>query len=276
MVFKFKKQQIQYLVKTIRIIGDKGVGKTTFLTALACLSCDDPQSQVQRIVTSGKDTENMIRLAKDCLDQKEQIPSNDYGEGLEKSYVFKIEFKDASILEIECKDYSGEFFRDLVNNKNPQLLEKYIKDCAVDGAGILILLDGTAQQDEYYAECIYQLLVRLDRSTSINSSSRRVAVALTKCDIPQLWIHRKNPTEKIRGRFEGVHGKLKKFKKITVDYFATSAYGMLGSDSEISNSNTVETDEKGTRSVIIESDSKLWRPFGLIEPLYWLYTGNKY
>jgi energy-coupling factor transporter ATP-binding protein EcfA2 len=276
MVFKSKKQQLQYLVKTIRIIGDKGAGKTTYLTALASLYCDDSHSQVTRIVPSGKDTQNMIRVAKECLDEKEQIPSNDYGDGLEKSYVFKIEFKDSSILEIECKDYPGEFFQDLLDNKNPQLLEKYIKDCAVDGAGVLILLDGTAQQDEYYAECIYQLLVRLDRSTPKNSSSRRVAVALTKCDIPQLWIHRKNPTEKIRGRFEGVHGKLKNFQKITVDYFATSAYGMLGSDSEISNSNTVESDEKGTRAVIIESDARLWRPFGLIEPLYWLYTGKKY
>ena len=276
MVFKLKKQQTQYLVKTIRIIGDRAAGKTTYLTALASLPWDDPDSQVTRIVPSGKDTENLIRKAKECLDQKVEIPPNDYGDGLEKSYVFKIEFKDSSILEIECKDYPGEFFRDLVENKNPQLLSKYIKDCVVEGAGILILLDGTAQQDEYYAECIYQLLVQLDRSTPTNSPSRRVAVALTKCDIPQLWIHRKNPTEKIRGRFEGVHGKLKNFQKITVDYFATSAYGMLGSDSETSNSDTVKADKNGTRAIIIESEPKLWRPFGLIDPLYWLYIGKKY
>ncbi|QHG21167.1 GTPase domain-containing protein [Nostoc sp. ATCC 53789] len=278
MVFNnFKKRQQQPLIKTIRLIGDRASGKTTYLAALAGLSGNDPQSRVTRVVPIGEETENFVYKAKEFLDQKQEIARTPYGSGLENSYVFKIEFNDSSSLDIQCKDYPGEFFRDLVENQNPQLLERYIKDSVeIEGTGIIILLDGTARKDEYYAECIYQLLVRLDRSTPSASPSRRVAVALTKCDIPELWIHSNNPTDKIRGRFEGVHGKLQNFKKITVDYFATSAYGMLGSDSETPNSRTVISDDDGTRAVISESDPKLWRPFGLIEPLYWLYTGKKY
>ncbi|MFM6156234.1 MAG: hypothetical protein ACKPE3_25105, partial [Sphaerospermopsis kisseleviana] len=158
----------------------------------------------------------------------------------------------------------------------PELLREYIGDCTIDGAGILILLDGTAQQDEYYAECIYQLLFQLNAATSKNSRSRRVAVALSKCDLPQLWIHRNNPTKKIQARFEGVYSKLKTFHKIHVEFFATSAYGVLGNDIQIANSHTTKADKNGTRAIILESDFKLWRPFGLIEPIYWLYTGKKY
>ena len=279
MVFNnFKKKPQQPLIKTVRLIGDRASGKTTYLAALACLSENNPQSRVTRVIPIGEETENFVRKAKEKLDEKEQIERTIYNDsGIEKSYVFKIEFNDSSSLDIQCKDYSGEFFRDLVENNNPQLLERYIKDCVeIEGTGILFLLDGTARRDEYYAECIYQFLMRIDRSTPKTSPSRRVAVALTKCDIPELWIHSDNPTDKIRGRFEGVHGKLQNFRKITVDYFATSAYGMLGSDSETPNSKTEISNDDGTRAVIRESDPRLWCPFGLIEPLYWLYTGRRY
>lgn len=287
MVFNRKsKNQLTQITqtKTIRVIGDRAAGKTTYITALACLSTDDPDSPVKRVVPIGEATERLVRNAKECLEQKQEISPNDYGDGIEESYIFKIEFKErtlpnsyASSLEIECKDYPGEFFRDLVERKNTVLLERYIKDCVeAEGTGILILLDGTARRDQYYAECIREFLIQLDRYSPKNTQTRRVAVALTKCDMSELWIHRYNPKEKIMARFEALHGKLQNSNSITLNYFATSAYGMLGNENETSNSKIVRSDDNGTRAVIREPDSRLWRPFGIVEPFYWLYTGKRY
>ncbi|MBW4614152.1 MAG: hypothetical protein KME21_12935 [Desmonostoc vinosum HA7617-LM4] len=270
-------------VKTIRVVGDRAAGKTTYLTALACLSGDDPDSPVKRVVAMGEETENLVRKAKDCLDSKQEISPNVYGDGIEKSYVFKIEFKEKSlpfsyptVLGIQCKDYPGEFFCDLKDKNNPELLEKYIKDC-VEATGILLLLDGTARRDGYYTDCIREFLIQLDRSSSQNAiPNRRVAIALTKCDREELWIHRDSPRDKIMARFQGVNGQLQNLKYIHVDYFATSAFGMLGNEYEISNSTVERTDDSGTRAIIKESNSRLWRPFGLVEPIYWLYTGKRY
>lgn len=271
--------------KTIRIIGDRGAGKTAYITALACLPWDDIDSPVKRVVPIGSETEDLVRKAQELLEQKLEIEPNVYGEGIERSYVFKIEFKARNplfssnsnfSLDIQCKDYPGEFFSDLVERKKPNLLERYIKDCVEEATGILLLLDGTARKDKYYAECIKELLIQLDRLSPRNTQPRRVAVALTKCDMSELWIHRQNPREKIMARFEAVHGKLQNTNSIIVDYFATSAYGMLGNENETSNSKIVKSDDNGTRAVIREPDSRLWRPFGIVEPIYWLYTGRRY
>ncbi|GAA6623615.1 TRAFAC clade GTPase domain-containing protein [Scytonema sp. NUACC26] len=284
MVFKNQSRLTQITPgSTIRVIGDRASGKTTYLTALTCLR-DAPDSLVKKVIPINDETENMIREAKECLEQKQEIQPTSYGDnGIEKSYFFKIEFKEKfpsfnsqpEIMKIECKDYPGEFFRDLVEKKNPKLLEKYIKD-AVEATGILFLIDGTARRkDSYYASCLQEFLVKLDRLTPKNTKTRRIAVALTKCDLSELWIHTDNPKEKILARFEGVHGQLQNFDNLNVEYFATSAFGMLGSERETSNSTIIKSDDNGTRAVIQESDSKLWRPFGLIEPLYWLYTGKR-
>lgn len=283
-MFRKKHQSVQVIQSPkIRLVGDRAAGKTTYITTLASWPCDDPDSPVKTVVPIGEDTKNLINTAKECLEQQQEIVPNDYGDGIEKSYILKIEFKDKftwlnsqlATLEIECKDYPGEFFSDLLEKQNPPLLRQYIEDCK-EVTGILFLLDGTSRKDKVYADCLYEFLVQLDQFSSRSIKTRRVAVALTKCELSELWLHRLNPREKVMARFEDVHRRLENLRSITVDYFATSAFGILGSVYPTPNSKIVKRDDNGTRAIIKEPNPGLWQPFGLVDPIYWLCTGNRH
>lgn len=277
---------------TLRLVGDRGSGKTAYMASLAYWPNADPNSPVQNVSPVGEEATQLVSQAQNILEQGLELEPTDLSASPDdvKDYTLSITLKDqfswknptASLknqllkLNISCKDYAGEFFADLVSKAGDPKLEDYLEDC-LQATGILLLLDGTAhRKDSQYATGLEQFLTQLDQ-TDIGGMQRRVAVVINKCEQSELWINRHQPRELVRRRFPMVYQKLESWSQMgggTVDCFTTSAFGMLGSRYPEPNAKKLKRDRGGTSCII--KKPRQWRPFGLVAPIYWLCTGVRH
>jgi len=270
----------------LRVIGDRTAGKTTYMAVLAYWPNANPDSPVQAVVPIGDYGQELIEKARDILEQGLELEPTGLDTTPEsiKDYTISINLKNeyswqkGMKLNINCKDYSGEFFRDLLYKAGDPRLDDYLEDCLL-ASGILFLIDGTAyKKDTEYAMGMEKFLLGLDRSELNPRPKRRIALVITKCEQPELWVNRYQPNLIVDSRFPQVKQKLENWSKNTgggVNYFLTSAFGVLGSQYPEPNSRKLERHRlEGTKAVI--KDPKHWRPFGLISPIYWLCTGKRH
>lgn len=283
---KGKESKEENLSGVLRLIGDRTAGKTTYMAALARWPNSQNSRFVEGVTASNKDGEELIKIARDILEQgapmEPTLPINNVYEM--KDYSLRIALKKELVLDrkkslvnldISCKDYPGEFFSDLLNQTNSPLLKDYLADCLL-ASGILLLIDGTAhQKDGEYAAAVDKLLVELDRSEE-EIQKRRIALVLSKCELADLWINRDKPKELAKARFRETCSRLESWQRSesgSIDYFAVSAFGVLGKKFPRPNSQQIKRDRGGVSSILEEP--KRWRPFGLISPIYWLCTGKR-
>ncbi|MBR8831731.1 MAG: hypothetical protein N5P05_002676 [Chroococcopsis gigantea SAG 12.99] len=276
-------------VGNIRIMGDRSAGKTAYIASLAYWPNANPATPVQSVTPLGDQDAGafLIDIARNVLEEGLTLAPTDLEDVFSiKDYRLSIVLKDRYSLgqlgsgliklNINCKDYSGELFRDLIHKANDQRLQEYIEDCLV-AEGILLLIDGTAYRlDAQYADGLEKFLKILERS-DLGKRKRRIAVTLNKCDQPQLWVSRHQPRELAARRFPLMVKKLEYWSNGGgggVDYFTASAFGMMGNIDPEPNSKIIKRDKSGTTCVIKEP--KLWRPFGLVSPIYWLCTGQRH
>jgi GTPase SAR1 family protein len=276
----------------LRVIGDRSSGKTTYMASLARWPNADPSSPVQSVISVNEAGQELITKAQNLLEQ---------GLALEPSQLDPIasEMKDYSLrialkgqfswknpkatvasqlvnLNISCKDYAGEFFTDILQQAgNPQLGD-YLDDC-LQATGIMFLVDGSSRRkDIEYAAGLDKFLTALDRS-DIAGAKRRISLVLTKCEQSELWVNRHKPLFLAEARFPQVYRKLQTWQQMgagMVDFFTTSAFGMVGNTYPEPNMTLLSRGANGVAAVI--RDPKRWRPFGLVAPIYWLCTGNRH
>lgn len=279
---------------TIRVVGDRASGKTTYMAALARWPNASANSPVESVNPFNDDGENLIDKAKNLLEQGLDLAPTALGQVAQElpDYGIRIVLKgqfswrnpkvkvgsQLISLVINCKDYSGEFFKDLLHrsSSNDPQLQDYMEDC-LNANGILILIDGNAnRRDQDYANSLDKFLIALDR-VSLEVGKRRVALVLTKCEQPELWVNRHKPNEMAHMRFPQICKKLDSWKNIgggQVEYFAASALGMLGTTFPSPNATKTSSGSGGVAAVL--KDPKRWRPFGLVAPIYWLCTGERH
>lgn len=277
----------------IRIIGDKRSGKTTYMASLAYWPNANPASPVHSIVSYGDQQAGaeLINQAQNILEQGLELEKTNLNADVSEvkdyglSIVLKEQFslKNGNLrprtvkLNINCKDYSGEFFADLIYKKGDPKLDDYVEDCKM-ASGILFLVDGTThRKDTQYAKGLDRFFQELDQVDNSENIKRRIAFAITKSEQSQLWVSRHRPRILANRRFPQVQQRLTAWQTTTggeVDYFTTSAFGTIGRNSPEPNSTKIKCDRDGTLSVIRKP--KLWRPFGLVAPLYWLCTGQRH
>ena len=275
----------------LRVIGDRASGKTSYMASLARWPNADPSSPVQNVTPVNEEGEYLICKAQNILEQGLELePTHLNGAIHVKDYTLSIALKgqfswrnskaSASsplvTLNISCKEYAGEFFTDLLYQADNSLLQDYLEDC-LQATGIMFLIDGTThRKDSEYANGLDKFLMALDR-TEMSAEKRRIALVMTKCEQPELWIKRHEPRQLAAARFPQVDRKLQSWQQMgggNIDYFITSAFGMLGSRYPEPNSKRSHRDRNGTTSVL--KDPKRWRPFGLVAPIYWLCTGDRH
>ena len=281
---------------SIRVIGDRGSGKTAYMASLAYLTkCPNRNlNSPIDIVTSIGDqdaSQELLKYAQDILEQGLEIEATninrssiseikDYGLmiTLKNQFSWKLSQLGPRPLQliVNCKDYSGEFFKDLIYNMNNSWLDDYLEDCKLS-AGILLLLDGTSHRnDSLYAQGLENFFISLDQVDS-PPQNRRIAFALSKCELPDLWVNRHEMKALTARRFPLTMRKLETWASKSgrkVDYFAISAFGTLGSEYPEPNTSILKRDRGGTYCIIRKP--KLWRPFGLVSPIYWLCTGKRH
>lgn len=276
----------------VRVIGDRGSGKTAYMASLAYWPNADTSSPVQTVTPVNDEANELVSQAQNILEQGLQLEPTDLNASVEdvKDYTLSIILKGSFTwktpkvslqpqlvkLNISSKDYAGEFFSDLLHKTGDSRLADYLEDC-VRATGILFLVDGTThRKDAEYANGIDKFLIALDRA-DISCNQRRIAFVLTKCEQSELWVNRHKPRELAQARFPQTFRKSQGWEQTgggQVDYFTTSAFGMLGNKYPEPNSKRLARDRDGTTSVI--KDPKHWRPFGLVAPIYWLCTGERH
>ncbi|MBE9170674.1 hypothetical protein IQ238_25215 [Pleurocapsales cyanobacterium LEGE 06147] len=282
--FKKNKETQKDESAVIRVIGDRGSGKTAYMASMAYWPNANSDSPVQSIIPINDEANELIAKAQNILEQGLQLEPTVFPASATevKDYTLSIILKEQFSglrsqtikLNISCKDYPGEFFRDLIHKVGDSQLEDYLEDC-LEATGILFLLDGTThRKDLEYANGLDKFLMALDR-TDLGGKQRRIALVMTKCEQSELWINRHKPKELAMARFPQVYRKLQTWSQTAdgeVSYFTTSAFGMLGNQFPEPNAIKLMRDRTGTSSVI--KDPKRWRPFGLVAPIYWLCTGQ--
>ncbi len=278
---------------TLRVIGDRSSGKTTYMASLARWPNADPSSPVQFVDPFNEDGKKLVADAKNKLEQGLRLEPTlleehanaddlpDYGLRIVLKKQFSLPYPKQNPLSQEikltlnCKDYPGEFFSDLLYRNGDSLLQNYINDC-LEAEGILFLVDGIAySKDSEYARGLDIFLSAFGSRTG--GKKPRIALVLTKCEQPDLWVNRHKPRDLVIARFPEVYRKLEAWQKSgqgRVGYFTSSALGMLGTRFPEANAKKISRGREGVVSVIKEP--KRWRPFGLIAPIYWLYTGERY
>lgn len=269
----------------IRIIGARSAGKTTYLSALARYPNARQDSPIQNIHPFNESAAKLISMATDILENGLSLaPTRKEEINNVPTYTFLIELKSNIFsrknlrFQISLREYCGEIIKDLLYDTDiaNYTLRTYLDDCA-EASGILLLIDGTSREDDLYAQAFTHLQIELnERLISRNRRLRnyRIAVAFTKAEQAEVWVYRHNIKEFINLHFPQMQSTLSAWAKIwgcPVNHFFCSAFGMKGYPPQ-PNIKAQNRDNSGVSGII--ANPSVWRPFGLVAPIYWLHTGK--
>ncbi len=267
----------------IRIIGHRASGKTTYLAALAYWPNHNvDQSPIQSIEPFDRDTEELRKTAQEILQEGGHVEPTENKDDPDYMplYTFLIDLKPKFNLlnlnqnnlriQLSCREYGGELFEDLTKPSSSKL-KFYLDDCA-SASGLMILLDGQRRSEDFkYAQAfdilIKELAMRL-ANNNLPTSNQRIAVVLTKGEQGTVWNSRKDISEFLKRKFPKTNNQILNWStqwSCQIEYFVCSAFGVIP---EVNKPNV----QGGTICTIAEP--QFWRPFGLVAPLYWLYTGK--
>lgn len=268
----------------IRIIGARSAGKTTYLSALAKYPNARQDSLIQTIHPFNENAAKLISMASDILENGLSLAPTRIEIDINNvpTYTFLIELKSNIFtrknlrFQISLREYCGEIIKDLLHDTANHTLRTYLDDCA-DASGILLLIDGTSREDQLYAQAFTRLQIELnERLISRNRRLRdyRIAIAFTKAEQAEVWVYRHNIKDFINLHFPQMQSTLNAWAKIwgcPVNHFFCSAFGMKGYPPQ-PNIKTLSRDSSGISAII--ANPSVWRPFGLVAPIYWLHTGK--
>ncbi|MEG3436424.1 hypothetical protein V0288_04770 [Pannus brasiliensis CCIBt3594] len=270
-----------------RIIGPRRSGKTTYLSALAYWPNAKSDSPIEKVIHLDDDTAKLVGMAKDILESNAMLRATYLDDDPDNlpSYNISIKMKPTfggggQWIHVTCKDFAGELFDKLRKGKTAET-ELYLEECA-DALGLLILLDGTFfTEDDQYARGLETLKNQLKwrlKNKKKSLSDYRVAVVFNKAEQSQIWIHRHNIHKFMKLKFKKTYQLIEGWGKewpCPVNYFFCSAFGMkpgITPDTPPKANVQVISRENGVTSGVIE-EARVWRPLGLVAPIYWLHTG---
>lgn len=261
----------------IRVIGPRGSGKTTYLAALAYHG----KAKNLHIQAIGDDTRRLAEKAENIIVEGESLePTGVLVRTIDDVpiYSFNIKIKQAfkgqEKINLAIRDYPGEIFDELEQDKIDDIQAEFIDEClAKDVAGCLIMLtEWKKGTDKFYSRVLQRFTELMDTQERINDL--RLAVVMSKCERGELWPGRIDPEIDL---FDVHLPETKKVLKAKVPaknlrFYAISTFGVLGRNNPRPN-RIEEWGTDGRNSVLREA--KLWQPYGLISPLYWLSTGKR-
>ncbi|MGK7876138.1 MAG: hypothetical protein AB4426_23425 [Xenococcaceae cyanobacterium] len=267
----------------IRIVGPRSSGKTAFIAALACWHNTDPNSPILSVTPYDDQANTLRRIARDVLKQGLQPASTPHVDDPTQlpQYTLLIQMKPAFSeqpikFKVSCREYSGELVEDLLGGSIFQVnLKSYLDDCA-SVRGLLLSMDGTSRQDDKYAKAFETLKIELGWRLVAREnplSNYRIAVAFTKCEQEEVWIHRYNLERFLNVRFSSTRDALADWCRewnCKINYYLCSAFGTT--DGSKPNAIVENKSPQGTTAVLAKPN--LWKPIGLVAPIYWLHTGQ--
>jgi hypothetical protein len=268
---------------TVRIIGPRRCGKTTYLGAI--LACPNRSSIIKNITAIGQESKDFETDAINLLADGGAFARTPDPSGIAqlKEVKFAVTIKPSEhqplvTMTIFSRDYPGQILDDfeLMDESKRQM---YMADCE-ESQGILLLLEATRHKKDFdYAIAIKRFVEELI-ATKADGWQGRIAFGLTKCENLQIYAERKE--KKSQGLIEKYFPKTLRAlnmacynKKIEIGYFSMSAFGMRGimlEENVIFRPDPIDP----TINVACVKYPKIWKPFGLFAPLYWLSTGKRF
>lgn len=263
----------------IRIIGQPGVGKTTYLAALAYWP-DKKRTgkKVKNIKLQplNDETRELAEKAENIILGGASLEPTRVEGGIDAlplySFGLKVKplFQPAELINLAVRDYPGEIFAALAEGKLSAIQQEFLDECLVkDVDGCLILLsdwdEGDDKRTSKALERFIELMNRNDRLTDL-----RLAIAISKCERGELWPGRLDPATDLFKQYWRQTKAVLEDSDIpakNLRLYAVSTFGVLGATDPRPN----RVDE-GKNSVLREP--KKWRPYKLLEPLYWLSKGK--
>lgn len=277
----------EILTNAIRVLGTQGSGKTTFLAALLRNPSNEHESSpIRRIAPIGSGAERLLDQAFNILQDRDYLQPNrlnpqattieDIGFRLE-IFLPRSRSQETVTLSLFAKDYSGEFFRDL-RLHTTDILDNYLTDCA-ESQGLMLLVDGTNVEEDGELEMnLPFFLRRLDQAAGGDGWRGRIAFVVSKCEQTRLYLKRTSlgDVELVRRLFPKAVRILESNcpRNVTIDYFTLSSFGVLGGLDPEPNVRMVTNDQGEYRATI--RNPRVWKPFGLASPLYWLCKGERH
>ena len=273
----------------IYVIGPQAAGKTTYLLALGLIYYSQHKSHQKKVavtpISSPGQAEELVQEGK--LKWRSSTPllptdlPSDFSQLPEYNFLITISnLLRLNTLKIRftARDYSGEFFQDLLQYPPPSRLENYLNNCLNNPKGWILMLpdfvsDLNEQEvDNFYVEAIHKLISRANQGNVMQKL--RIAVVMSKCERGEIWPSRWEPERdlfKIRlpKTTELLRNSSFISKAANISFFALSSFGVLNVKDSRPNRYIV-----GQGAVLSNTDQ--WLPYGLISPLYWIATGKKW
>ena len=268
----------------IRVIGPRNAGKTTYLAGLAYWHQNrnvNKGKKTLEIRPINDETEELATKAENIiLEAADLEPTRMFTRTIDDlpSYSFQIEvkqsFKSPQTINLAARDYPGEVFEQLETGIQDPLHKEFMEECLTkDVEGCLILLsDWGVRTDRFYKRVFSQFLEVLDRYD--RTTDLRLAIAISKCERGEIWPGRLDPELDIFEAHLPTTTDLLKSKVAgeNLQFFAMSTFGVLHRTDP--RPNRVEMlGADGSRAVLREPSK--WKPYGIVDPLYWLSTGRR-
>jgi hypothetical protein len=275
------------------IMGRRGSGKTYYLTALLALGMK--RNGTTKVNCGSEKIDTLRDLLPNFIKQNQPIPPTDINR--EFDYTFTVDIKDAkrifsaSKIEFSVKDLSGErldnIFKSFVkpsevsNSEREKLKDdtnKFLGECFKLNRWMFMMTEWQPDGDKELSEIFQHLCDRINANSERKTVKElRIAVVMAKCERGEIWGGRLDPeVDLFKARLPRTYKLLKDLgKKVKVKFFASSSFGVLGEDDP--RPNRFYTDNDGTNAEYRSHlrDYDLWNPYGVIEPIYWLATGEK-
>jgi hypothetical protein len=284
----------------LRVIGPRRSGKTTYLATLLDFYHQQQAKaelfglDIQPRNNDPKDPACMLKnLAHNILRQGGQLAATYKEEKIQQypTYALNINFPQTKLtpktmIELVTKDYPGEIFEDIIADGDQQdKTHKYLDDLFQATGWLIILTDYLSEKDvddiKKYHDALERLGDELHDRGKKNAEIRklRVAVVMSKCERGEIWPCRLDAEEELFSvRLPEVHRVLtQKISARNLKFFACSSFGIMGDrrdDFDPRPNRFVPDDGSPPEYAACIRDSTRWKPFGLINPIYWLATGQ--
>lgn len=270
----------------ICIIGPRASGKTTYLAALSYL----PELQISRgnknifkVTPLGEEGRQLAESAENIIVNGVMFEPTGYVLQVAETvddlpfYSFKIEgkskiFQKNREIYLNVRDYPGEIFQAIIE---PNLDKPIFQECidealAKDVDGCLILFTALEKgADKFYRSVMSRFLELMDVHERTNNL--RLAIAISKCERGEIWPGRIDPEiDLFDVHLPRTRALLReRLNPKNLKFYATSAFGVLGKNDPRPNRQMISENKEG--SILRQEEN--WRPYNLIEPLYWLSQG---
>lgn len=269
----------------ICVIGPRASGKTTYLAALAYWPDRNRQAgrkKVFEIQPLNDESRELVSKAENIIREGKSVEPTKIGETIQTVddlpyYSFQIDVKKRlgrkETIQLNARDYPGEVFEKIAEpSLSDSIHEEFVNECLMkDVVGCLILLTGWEQgTDRFYNRVINRFIELMD--TNDRLKDLRLAVAMSKCERGELWPGRLDPETDLFGvHLPATKATLQeKIDSKNLRFYAISTFGVLRRNDPRPN-RIDDQGESGRASVL--RDAPRWRPYNMVDPLYWLNRG---